>query len=246
MSTKITVLVNGAAGRMGQATVAAIKAHPKLQLVGQGTRDHHLSQLIQHIQPQVVVDFTTPDVVYENANTIINENVHPIIGTSGLTPEAITSLERQCEAKQLGGIIAPNFSLGVVLMMKAGALFAKHFPHMEIIELHHPGKLDAPSGTAIKTAQLLAEAREKTPDPLPCKETIPGALGAQCAGIPIHSVRLPGLVAHQEIIFGGHHETTRLCHDSLSRESFMPGVCFACETVVGLDRLYYGLESLID
>lgn len=247
MNNNITVLVNGAAGRMGQTTVAAIEAHPTLQLVGQGTQTDDLAQLIKDTQPQVVIDFTTPDVVYHNTNIIIDANVHPIIGTSGLKPEEIITLQKKCNTKQLGGIIAPNFSLGVILMMKAGQLLAKHFPHMEIIELHHPGKLDAPSGTAIKTAQLLAQARgQETLSTKACKEILPGALGAQCENIPIHSVRLPGLVAHQEILFGGHHETTSIRHDSLSRESFMPGVCFACETVITLKHLYYGLEQLID
>lgn len=243
MNNKIRVLVNGAEGRMGQTTVAAIEAHSSLDLVGKGTEQDDLKTLIEKTQPQVVVDFTTPAAVYTNTLTMINMGVHPVIGTSGLTNQQIEHLQKMSQG--LGGIIAPNFSLGVILMMKAGALFAKYFPDVEIIELHHPNKLDAPSGTAVKTAQMLSQARTKSPTPRHSEEKIPGALGAQCDDIPVHSVRLPGLVAHQEIIFGGHYETTSIRHDSFHRESFMPGVCFACEKVVTLDRLYYGLENLI-
>ena len=241
----IRVLVNGSHGRMGQVTLKAIENHPQLTLAGESNSEDDLTQKIQETHGEVVVDFTTPEVVYANCQKIIEAGAHPVIGTSGLDNEQITHLQTLCEEKSLGGIIAPNFSLGAVLMMKYAQEFVKYLPQVEIIELHHDKKADAPSGTAVKTATLLAEARGKPSKEITCEELMPGALGANYEGIPIHSVRLPGLVAHQEIIFGGHHETVHIRHDSLNRESFMPGVCLACEKVVNLKKLIYGLEHLL-
>jgi 4-hydroxy-tetrahydrodipicolinate reductase len=241
----IRILINGAGGKMGQESVRAVQSDRKLELVGQTGRVDRLEDAIKKHSPQVVVDFTTPDTVYENTLTIINAGVHPVIGTTGLKPDQIADLNQRCAQKKLGAIIAPNFSISAILMMRFAEQAAKYLPDVEIIELHHPGKLDSPSGTAIKTAEMIAKVREKNDPPKATRETIPGARGAVSHGIPIHSVRLPGLVANQEILFGGLGETLRISHYTINRESFMPGVLLACKKVLQLDHLVYGLEQLL-
>ncbi len=241
----IRVLVNGAQGRMGQETVKAIQGTAAFKLVGTSGKTDDLSAVIRATQPQVVVDFTIAGAGYEIAKTIIAENTHPIIGTSGFSPEQITDLTQRCAAKQLGGIIAPNFSIGAVLMMKYAQDCVRYFPHVEIIELHHDRKADAPSGTAMKTADMLAEKRNPTAPKVNEKELLPGARGAVKNDIHIHAIRLPGLVAHQEIIFGTLGETFTLRHDTFQREAFMPGVLLACEKVLALKQLVYGLEHIL-
>ena len=240
----IRVLINGAFGRMGAASVKAISDDPELTLVGQLGSQDDLAKSIQETKADVVLDFTRADVILQNLQIIITAGARPVIGTSGLLQSQIELFQKECAAKKLGGIIAPNFSLGAVLMMKHSREFAKYFPHVEIIEMHHDGKLDSPSGTALRTAELISETRSPTPSK-PVKEIIPGARGAAHKDIPIHAVRLPGLVAHQEVIFGGIGETIRIRHDSIDRIAFMPGVCLACKKVMGLDHLIYGLESII-
>lgn len=237
----IRVIVNGANGRMGKTTVGAIEAEDDLTLVAQTTRKDSLADAIVQMQADVVVDFTQPDVVFDQAKIIIEANAHPVIGTTGLTPAQITTLQSLCEQKGLGGIIAPNFSLGAILMMRYAQDAAKYFPAAEIIELHHDKKRDAPSGTAIKTAELMANA-QKNPPPYPDDP----ARGDIVAGTPIHSVRLPGLFAHQAVIFGGEGETLTLRHDATDRSSMMPGVILACRKVVTLNRLIYGLDQILD
>jgi 4-hydroxy-tetrahydrodipicolinate reductase len=242
----IKVLINGAFGRMGQMTAQAINDAPNLELVGQIGREYDLKKAIEDSHADVVVDFTHPDSVFKNTLTIIEANAHPVIGTSGLTIDEITTLKEKCHELKLGGIIAPNFSLGAVLMMKSAKEIVKYIPDAEIIELHHDKKSDSPSGTALYTAELLANARNKntsvTISPI---ETIKGARGALYQDIPIHAIRLPGLLAHQQIIFGKTGETLTLTHDSIDRNCFMPGVCLACEKVIGLDHLVYGLEEVL-
>ena len=241
----ISVLVNGANGRMGQTVVKAIEADSELKLVGQTDRDDNLFQAIQDSKANVVVDFTTASSVYENAKTIIEAGAHPMIGTSGLSPEQIESLQAHCSEKKLGGIIAPNTSIGAVLMMKLAAEAAKHFSSVEIIELHHDQKEDSPSGTAVKTATMISENLIAIDKNINERELLAGARGATKNDIRIHSIRLPGLVAHQEVLFGGHGETLSIRHDSLNRDCFMPGVLLACKKVVGLDHLVYGLEHIL-
>ena len=241
----IPVLVNGAQGRMGQEAVKAITEESGLELVAQTDLGDDLPAVLQDCGAQVVVDFTTAAVAYDNVCTLIECGVHPVIGTSGLLPEQISKLQMLCRQQVIGGVIAPNFAIGAVLMMKYAADAAKYLPHVEVIELHHDRKIDAPSGTAVKTANLLAEARAEIPAPLDEKELIPGARGGKTQGIPVHSIRLPGLVAHQEVIFGGKSETLTIRHDSIHRESFMPGVCLACKKAVELDELVYGLEHIL-
>ncbi len=240
------VLVNGAKGRMGQQVVQAVGADPATELVAQTDLGDDLAGSIASSGAQVVVDFTHPSCAYDNAQAILAAGVHPVIGTTGFAPEQIQALQTEAEAKGIGGLIAPNFAIGAVLMMRFAAEAARHLPHVEIIELHHDGKAEAPSGTAIKTAELIGAARPEAPPPqVESVELQPGARGTRGYPVPIHSVRLPGHVAHQEVILGGLGESLRIRHDSISRESFMPGVLLAVKRVPTLERLYYGLEHLL-
>ena len=241
----IRVLINGSKGRMGQESVKAVTEDPEMELIAQTDIGDNLSDTIIQAKAQVVVDFTTAAVVMENAVAIIESGARPVIGTSGLLPEQVSYLQELCKKHNNGGVIVPNFAIGAVLMMKYAQDAAKYFPNAEVIELHHDRKADAPSGTAIKTANLLAESRKSVPEKIDEKEIFPGARGAESQGIHIHSVRLSGLVAHQEVIFGGQSETLKIRHDSIHRDSFMPGVCLACKKVIYLNELVYGLEHLL-
>ena len=242
----IRVLVNGAKGRMGQEVVKAVTAASDLELVDQTDLGDDLIARIKASQAQAVVDFTTAAVAFENTRKILEAGVHPVIGTSGLLAEQVAELQQLAEDKDIGGLIAPNFAIGAVLLMKYAQDAAKYLPDVEVIELHHNRKADAPSGTAVKTAQLIAEARQEIPKALvEEKELFEGARGSEVHGVRVHSLRLPGLVAHQEVIFGGTGETLTIRHDSIHRESFMPGVCLACRKVIGTQQLFYGLEHLL-
>ena len=242
----IRVLVNGAKGRMGQEVVKAVTAASDLELVDQTDLGDDLIARIKASQAQAVVDFTTAAVAFENTRKILEAGVHPVIGTSGLLAEQVAELQQLAEDKGIGGLIAPNFAIGAVLLMKYVQDAAKYLPDVEVIELHHNRKADAPSGTAVKTAQLIAEARQEIPKALvEEKELFEGARGSEVHGVRVHSLRLPGLVAHQEVIFGGTGETLTIRHDSIHRESFMPGVCLACRKVIGTQQLFHGLEHLL-
>lgn len=242
----IRILVNGALGRMGTEAVQALKGNAKFNLVGTCGRDDDLTTAIKQSQAEVVVDFTNAKVVFENAQKILAAGARPVIGTTGLIPVQIEQLKVMAQKQKIGGIIAPNCSLGGVLMMKYATHWIKYFPNAEIIELHHDGKLDAPSGTAMRTAQTMSALRQKRPEPKAEHILVEGARGANVEGIHVHSIRLPGLVAHQEIIFGGVDETLTVRHDSIHRRCFMPGVLLACEKVMGLTELVYGLEQIIE
>ena len=242
----IRVLVNGAKGRMGQEVVKAVTAAADLELVDQTDLGDELIARIKASQAQAVVDFTTAAVAFENTRKILEAGVHPVVGTSGLLAEQVAELQQMAKDKDIGGLIAPNFAIGAVLLMKYAQDAAKYLPDVEVIELHHNRKADAPSGTAVKTAQLIAEARQEIPKALvEEKELFEGARGSEVHGVRVHSLRLPGLVAHQEVIFGGTGETLTIRHDSIHRESFMPGVCLACRKVIGTQQLFYGLEHLL-
>ena len=243
---KIRVLVNGAEGRMGQEVVKSVTAAADLELVDQTDLGDDLIARINASQAQAVVDFTTAAAAFENTRKILEAGVHPIVGTSGLLAEQVVKLQQLAQDKGIGGLIAPNFAIGAVLLMKYAQEAAKYLPDVEVIELHHNRKADAPSGTAVKTAQLIAEARKEIPKALvEEKELFEGARGSEVHGVRVHSLRLPGLVAHQEVIFGGTGETLTIRHDSIHRESFMPGVCLACRKVIGTQQLFYGLEHLL-
>lgn len=238
----IKVIINGAQGKMGKTLVESITNEKDLQCVAELGREDDLSASIKKHQADVVVDLTAPATIFEQAQTIIDAGARPVIGTTGLTLEQIEHLKKLCQQKSLGGIIAPNFSLSAVLLMRYASDAAKYFPDAEIIEMHHPQKIDAPSGTAKKTAELMNEARESVSDSQAHQDL---ARGENYHGVTIHSVRLPGHVAHEMVIFGGMDETLTLRQDSLSRKCFMPGIFLSCRKVMELDHLIYGLENVL-
>lgn len=223
----INVIINGASGKMGRTTVAAIAHETAFTLVATTHRGDNLSQAIQHHHADIVIDWTTPDAVFDNTQTIINAGARPVIGTTGLTTEQIKKISDLCCEKKLGGIIAPNFSIGAVLMMKYAKDALQYFSDAEIIEYHHAEKKDAPSGTAKKTVELMLENTKNKKN------------------IPIHSVRLPGIFANQTVLFGGNGETLTIQHHAIDRQAMMPGLFFCCQKVMTLDRLVYGMEGLI-
>lgn len=222
----IRVVVSGAAGRMGATVCRAIEGADDMELAGRA--DPQLNSRLEDLlsEADVVVDFTTPDDVFGNARMCLQAGVHIVIGTTGMSAEQMKQLDSLVNASSANCFCAPNFAIGAVMMMEASKLVAKHMPACEIIELHHEQKLDAPSGTSKRTAELVACGDE---------ERFP----------PIHSVRLPGLVAHQEVIFGGVGETVTIRHDSISRESFMPGVLRAIRKVGELEGMVVGLEHIL-
>ena len=261
-----TVLVNGACGRMGRAVLKAVAEAKDLELVGavditggadagelagvgaNGVKvETDLKAALTRLQPEVMIDFTRPDVVYGNVITALQAKVSPVVGTTGLSDEQKADIRKLAEENDTPAFIAPNFAIGAVLMMVMAKQAAKYMPEVEIIELHHDKKLDAPSGTAVQTAAMIAEVRAAHKQGHPEeKEKLSGARGADYEGMHIHSVRLPGYVAHQEVIFGGLGQTLTIRHDSLNRESFMPGVVLAAEKVRGLKGLTVGLDKLLE
>lgn len=239
------VIVNGAKGKMGAFACETLKNHPDFELVGALTRQDNLRKKITATQADIVVDLTRADCVFDNSTIIIDAGAHPVIGTSGLIDEQIQILKEQCASRKLGGIIVPNFSLGAVLMMRFAAEAARYFTEVEIVEAHHQQKLDAPSGTAMKTAEMIAKARSGEKNELALHELVPGARGGTHHGVNIHSLRLPGVIARQQVLFGSPGETLTISHDNIDRASFMPGVVLACQRVQQLDSLYYGLETIL-
>ncbi|EMY4489962.1 TPA_asm: 4-hydroxy-tetrahydrodipicolinate reductase [Listeria monocytogenes] len=261
------VAVSGFKGRMGHEVVKTVLREADLELVA--VLDHepkekninemvefssldvpvfgNLSEMLEEIKPDCVVDFTTPKVGYSNTKTILEHGVRAVVGTTGFTPEQISELRMIAESKKIGALIAPNFAVGAVLMMQFAQKAAKYFPNVEIIELHHDNKLDAPSGTAVKTAEMMAETREFVKQGAADEvELIEGARGAEYEGMRIHSVRLPGLVAHQEVIFGAEGQGLTIRHDSYDRISFMSGVALSVRKTKELETLIYGLENILD
>jgi len=241
---KTRVIVNGAEGKMGALTAQTLGKNAQFELVATLGHQNSLSEAIKKNQPDIVVDFTTATVAYDNAKMIIDSGTRAVIGTTGFTPEQIEQLKKNCAEQKLGAIIAPNFSISAILMMRLAKECAQYLSHVEIIEAHHENKADAPSGTAIKTAELINQTRAKT-KPIVSHELIEGARGGDKDGIPIHSIRLPGFLGQQEIIFGSAGETLHLKHNTIDRNAFMPGVVLACEKVMHLNNLVYGLEDLL-
>jgi len=244
--SKIGIIVNGAQGKMGQLACAAIQEHSEFELLAGLGRSDDLKQAIGDLGADIVVDLTRADSAYQNTLTIIKQGAHPVIGTSGLLDAQIDELRALCAAEKLGGLIVPNFSIAAVLMMQFAAKAAHYLPDVEIVEAHHPAKAEAPSGTAIKTADVIAKARTQAANLPDCQEILPGALGALHHDVRIHSMRLPGTLAQQDVIFGQLGETLTLRHQTMDRLSFMPGVLLACQKVQELDSLVYGLDQLLD
>ncbi|MEV0650523.1 4-hydroxy-tetrahydrodipicolinate reductase [Phytomonospora sp. NPDC050363] len=245
----LRVGVIGARGRMGTEVCKAVDAAADMELVAMVDEGEWLSA-ISDASADVVVDFTRPDVVMDNLHWCVEQGVNVVVGTSGFTPERVKRVEDWLAAKPgVGVVIAPNFGIGAVLMMQFAARAARHFESAEIIELHHPNKVDAPSGTATHTAELIAEARAQAglgEQPDATTQALDGARGASVEGVRVHSIRSAGFVAHQEVVFGGAGETLTIRHDSVDRASFMPGVLLAVREVVGRPGLTHGLDDLLD
>ncbi|OLP20145.1 4-hydroxy-tetrahydrodipicolinate reductase [Leptolyngbya sp. 'hensonii'] len=269
----IPVLVNGAAGKMGREVVKAVSQAQDMTLIGAVDRNPDyfgqdagelagcgtlevpitndfepmLALTSQERQPGVMVDFTHPDGVYDNIRSAIAYGVRPVVGTTGLSPQQIQDLAEFADKASTGCLLVPNFSIGMVLLQQAAIQASQYFDHVEIIELHHNQKADAPSGTAIQTAQMLAElGKPFNPPGVTETEKLAGARGCQAEeGIRIHSIRLPGLIAHQEVIFGAPGQVYTLRHDTSDRACYMPGVLLAIRKVGQLKSLVYGLEKIL-
>lgn len=261
----IRVLVSGCCGRVGREVIKTTLKDPELELVGavdglnigkdigslvvgesagvliQG----NLGEALAMARAQVMVDFSTPAAVMANIKTALKAGVHAVVGTTGILPAQLEELRGLSESCGANLLIAPNFAIGALLMMRFAAIAAQYMPQVEIIELHHDQKLDAPSGTAIKTAEMILAARGEKAGMEIGEEKIQGVRGGEMGGIHLHSVRLPGFIAHQEVIFGGEGQTLVIRHDSLSRESFMPGVALAVKKIIDRPGLTYGLDQIL-
>ncbi|OGI00048.1 MAG: 4-hydroxy-tetrahydrodipicolinate reductase [Candidatus Melainabacteria bacterium GWF2_37_15] len=259
MTQKIKVAVSGACGKMGQAVINAVLQENDLELVsaidvmnvgqqtGGVTIEESLEKALLSKQIDVIIDFTNPELVFKHTKLILEKGARPVIGTTGLTESQIEELKKLSQEKGFGCLIAPNFALGAVLMMMFAQQASKYLSNAEIIEFHHNKKKDAPSGTAIKTAQLMTQERAKfSQDNCLEIETIQGSRGGVTeSNIHIHSVRLPGFVAHQEVIFGAPGQALTIRHDSFDRISFMPGVILSIRHIMKNNDFVYGLENIL-
>ncbi|MHA6763180.1 4-hydroxy-tetrahydrodipicolinate reductase [Streptacidiphilus sp. PAMC 29251] len=248
MTTPLRVAVLGAKGRIGSEAARSIEAAPDLVLVAALDREDKPAALAE-AGAQVVVDLTHPDAVMGNLEYCTAQGIHTVVGTTGWTDERLATVRGWLAASPATGmLIAPNFSIGAVLTMRFAQQAARFFESAEVIELHHNNKADAPSGTATRTAQLIAAARAEAgvdPQSDPTTHGLPGARGADVDGVPVHSVRLRGLLAHQEVLFGGTGETLTIRHDSLHHSSFMPGILLGVRRVVDAPGLTFGLENFL-
>lgn len=245
---RIRVAVIGSAGRMGSTVCEAVDHAPDLHLVAKIDVGDDPRAIVAE-GAQVAVDFTTPDVVMDNVRLCIESGIHAVVGTTGVTDSRLAEIRTWLDkSPEVGVVIAPNFSLGAVLLMRFAEQAAAHFESVEIIELHHPDKLDAPSGTARHTAAKVARARRdarRAPMPDATVDELSGARGSRVEEVPVHSVRLRGLVAHEEVLLGNPGEILTLRHDSLDRASFMPGVLLAVREVAHRPGLTVGLDTLV-
>lgn len=244
----IKVGILGAKGRMGAEVVKAVTDAADLELVAALDLGDSLETL-KSSGAQVVVDFTTPDSVMANLEFLAKNGIHAVVGTTGFDAGRIAQLEKLIAANpSVGILIAPNFAIGAVLMMEFASKAAKYFESAEIIELHHPNKVDAPSGTAARTAELMSKARKEaglSAMPDATATSLDGARGATIGEVPVHSVRLRGLIAHQEVLLGGLGETLTIRHDSLDRAGFMPGVLLGVRSIISKPGLTFGLEKFM-
>jgi 4-hydroxy-tetrahydrodipicolinate reductase len=247
--SKLRVAVLGAKGRIGSEAVRAVEAADDMELVAALSRGDKLETLAE-TGAQVAVELTTPASVMGNLDFCIRHGINAVVGTTGWTDERLAQLNTWLSASpETGVLIAPNFSIGAVLTMKFAEQAARYFESVEVVELHHPNKVDAPSGTATRTAQLIAEARKKagcTPQPDATATALDGARGANVDGVPVHAIRLRGLLAHQEVLLGGEGETLTIRHDSLHHSSFMPGILLGARRVMTTPGLTFGLENFLD
>jgi len=245
--TPLRVAVSGARGRVGREIVAALGADPGFECVAAVDVDDDLSGALAGARAQVLVDFSVPTAAAANALTAVELGVRPVVGTTGMGDAAVAELRAHCAAAHLGGCVIPNFALGAALLMWLAELCAGHFESCEIIESHHPGKLDAPSGTALRTAERLLEARGGRPfdHAEPQTQTLAGTRGGSLGGAGIHSLRLQGPVADQSVVFGALGQTLTLEHRTTSRAAFVPGVLAAARVVTTTERFYRSLEEVL-
>lgn len=245
--TKVGVL--GARGKVGTAICEAVRAADDMELVAEVDQGDRLELLVEN-GAEVVVDFTHPDVVMGNLEYCVANGIHAVVGTTGFTDERLDTLRGWLEAAPgTGVLVAPNFAIGAILMMRFATQAARFFPSAEIVELHHPNKADAPSGTAQRTAEMMGAARAEAglpPAPDATSQGLEGARGADVDGVRVHSVRLTGLVAHQEVLLGTQGETLTIRHDSLDRSSFAPGVLLGVRSIAGAPGLTVGLDAFMD
>lgn len=244
MSERIRVIVNGAKGRMGSEACRAVSSSPDMTLVGECDAGDDVSAAIRGKSAEVVVDFTTASAALANLEAILAAGACAVVGTSGFGQEEVARAQELCARFGRPAVIAPNFALASILLARCAAMVARHLPHVELIEAHHDRKEDSPSGTSLKVAAEIAAARCEVPA-APKSENVPGVRGGVVSGVRIHSVRVPGLLARMECLFGAKGETLTIRHDTLTRESFMPGVLLAVRRVRGLTGLTYGLEHLL-
>ncbi|MEV0779817.1 4-hydroxy-tetrahydrodipicolinate reductase [Streptomyces sp. NPDC050433] len=249
MSTTLRVAVLGAKGRIGAEAVRAVEAADDMELVAALGRGDELETLAD-TGAQVAVELTTPAAVMGNLDFLVRHGIHAVVGTTGWTDDRLAQLATALSGSpETGVLIAPNFSIGAVLTMKFSQAAARYFESAEVVELHHPDKVDAPSGTAARTAQLIAAARAEAgcaPQPDATVTELDGARGADVDGVRVHSVRLRGLLAHQEVLLGAEGETLTIRHDSLHHSSFMPGILLGIRRVGGMPGLTFGLEHFLD
>lgn len=250
------VLIAGYTGAMGQKAVDLVAGMPGFEVAAglapsgkqanlpvQAKIYRKLSEITESYD--IWVDFTTPQAVFENVKFALQHHMRPIVGTTGLTDEQVQLLQELAQTEHVGGLIAPNFGMSAVLLMKFAKMAAEFFPDAEIIEMHHADKKDAPSGTALATAKLIAQARQNSPESATSEETLAGVRGGDYQGVKIHAVRLPGYIAHEQVLFGGPGEALTIRQDSFDRISFMSGVKVALLKVAELDRLVVGLENIL-
>ena len=240
----VRVIVNGANGRMGSASSRAVAAAPDLTLAGECDLGDDLTGRIAELEADVVVDFTVASAGPGNLETIVRAGAAAVIGTSGFGETEVVRARDVCREHGGRAIVAPNFALASVLLAKYAADAARHFPHVELLEMHHARKEESPSGTALKVAADIAAHRKEVPE-VGGHETVEGVRGGRVQGVTVHSVRIPGILARMECLFGGPGETLSLRHDTLTRESFMPGVLLAVRAAPTVDGLVYGLEHLL-
>jgi 4-hydroxy-tetrahydrodipicolinate reductase len=242
----IRVALAGHRGRTGGAVLPALAAAPDVAYIGGVSRGDDLDAFLREARPQALVDFTHPAVALENGLAAARAGAAPVVGTSGLSPDAVDRLEAACRDAGVGGIVAPNFAVGAVLMMHLADLAAPFFDAVEVIEMHQAGKADAPSGTALATARRLAARRDASFSyNRPEKVTLEHTRGGEEDGVAVHSVRLPGVVADQEVIFGLPGQTLTIAHRTTSRECYAPGVLLAIRRIVAEPRFYRGLDALL-
>lgn len=260
----LKTMILGARGRVGRCLVAGVEAADDLSLAGALDAEDDLKEALSKFQPAVAIDFTTPDSVYDNVSMLLEAGVHAVVGTTGMSATQLDALDALAKNNNVGCLVAPNFALGAVLMMRFAEEAARHLPWVEITERHHENKIDAPSGTAITTAQRIAAARDGAGLVAPTtdstsgttlgdgglgdggeRESAPGARGGRVDGVPVHSIRLPGSVAHQEVLFGGPGETLAIRHDTINRDVFVPGVLLGVREIAEHRGLVRGLEPLL-